>query len=150
MAQPLQDALPGSTHAVTSWAWLEEASPSLAPRRGSSRRGGSSTTSAWRGEEEKSSICSLGQKERFSHSLRRHCSVARQTRSTPMRAAAMESHASLAEGLSASDTCIPSGTQAMMASSARRSSWYRRSPYSTASQIWRPCILSRMSVLHSW
>jgi len=31
-------------------------------------------------------------------------------------------------------TCISGGTPAMMASSTRQSSWYARSPYSTASQ----------------
>ena len=62
----------------------------------------------------------------------------------------MESHASFVEGLSASDTCISGGTPAMIASNARRSSWYGRLPYSTASQSWRAYILSRMSVLYSW
>ena len=67
-----------------------------------------------------------------------------------MRAAAMESQASLADSLSVSGAPISGGTPAMMASSARRSSWYGRSPYSMASQSWRAYIFTFMSKLHSW
>jgi hypothetical protein len=54
--------------------------------------------------------------------LAQSLSVARRTRLTPMRSMAMESHTSLADALSV-----------MMASSARRSSWYGRSANSMAS-----------------
>jgi hypothetical protein len=66
-----------------------------------------------------------------------------------MRAAAMDSHSSLADALFVSGAPISGGTPAMMASSACWSSWYGRLANLMASHSWRAYIFTFISELHS-
>lgn len=97
----------------------------------------------------KSSTCSPGLTSMFSHSRRSRCNVARRTLSTPIRVAAMASHASFAVALSRSGSPISLGTDATITSKARLSSRYCTGPPSTASQRSRACILNFIVWLHS-